>query len=107
MAAGRTLERLADRWSFPMHPLTLSAVFLAIASAFVLYGLGYDTRQLEAEVAAKERRAEEAHSDIAVYKAERAHLARPERIEALARGQGLAPPAETQFIERAPPAANP
>ncbi len=86
-----------------MHPLTLSAVVLAIASAFVLYGLGYDTRQLEAEVAAKERRAERAHSDIAVYKAERAHLARPERIEALARSQGSArPPKRNSSTPRRP-----
>ncbi len=92
-----------------MHPLTLTAVFLALASAFVLYGLGYDTRQLEAAIAAKERVAEEARSDIAVYKAERAHLARPDRIEKLARGLGLAPPSETQFVTTvaAPPAAQP
>lgn len=86
-----------------MHPLTLSAVFLAIASAFVLYGLGYETRKLEVAVTTKERRAEEARSDIAVYKAERAHLARPGRIEALARSVGLGPPAETQFKLSTPP----
>ena len=38
-----------------MHPLTVSAAFLAISSAFLLYGLSYDTRQLEARVSAQER----------------------------------------------------
>lgn len=82
-----------------MHPLTVSAAFLAISSAFLLYGLSYDTRQLEARVAAKERQADRARSDIAVLKAERAHLARPERIAPLARGQGLAPLTDRQISD--------
>lgn len=85
-----------------MHPLTVSAAFLAISSAFLLYGLSYDTRQLEARVAAQERSADKARSDIAVLKAERAHLARPERIEPLARAQGLAPLSDRQFLDLAP-----
>jgi cell division protein FtsL len=80
-----------------MRPATLSAVFMAIASAFLLYGLNYDTRLIESRVIAAERAAEAARGDIAVLKAERAHLARPDRIEPLARAQGLKPPVESQF----------
>lgn len=80
-----------------MHPLTVSAAFLAISSAFLLYGLSYDTRQLEALVAAQEREADRARADIAVLKAERAHLARPERIAPLARSQGLEPLSDQHF----------
>lgn len=85
-----------------MHPLTVSAAFLAISSAFLLYGLSYDTRQLEARVGAQERLAEQARSDISVLKAERAHLARPDRIEPLARAQGLAPITDKQIADRDP-----
>ncbi|MFA5952682.1 MAG: cell division protein FtsL [Hyphomicrobium sp.] len=80
-----------------MHSLTLSAAFLALSSAFLLYGLSYDTRQIEARVHGQERLAEKARSDIAILKAERAHLARPDRIEPLARAQGLAPLGEQQI----------
>jgi cell division protein FtsL len=87
-----------------MHPLTVSAAFLAIASAFLLYGLSYDTRQIEARVAAEERQADKSRSDIAVLKAERAHLARPDRIEPLARAQGLAPVTDQQMTGALPAA---
>lgn len=80
-----------------MQLLTLIAAALALASAFFLYGTNYETRQLEAHVNAQERVAEQARSDIAILKAERAHLARPERIEPLARAQGLAPAGEGQM----------
>jgi cell division protein FtsL len=88
-----------------MHPITVSAAFLAISSAFLLYGLSYDTRQLEARVAAQERQADIARSDIAVLKAERAHLGRPDRIEPLARAQGLAPLTDKQMLDEAPDGA--
>jgi cell division protein FtsL len=84
-----------------MHPLTVSAAFLAISSAFLLYGLSYDTRQLEARVAAQQRLADRARSDISVLKAERAHLARPDRIEPLARAQGLVPMSDQQIADEA------
>jgi len=74
-----------------MRILNIAAVFLALASAFLLYGLNYDTRMIEARLHAREREAERARADIAVLRAERAHLARPERIEPLARGLGLEP----------------
>ena len=77
--------------------LTVSAIFMALSSAFLLYGLNYDTRQLEARVNAQETQADIARSDIAVLKAERAHLARPERIDPIARAQGLRPVTDKQF----------
>lgn len=84
-----------------MRLLTLSAVFLALSSAFLLYALNNDTRQLETKVQQQDRAAAAARSDIAVLKAERAHLARPERIAAFAREQGLAPPAPQQLVQQA------
>jgi cell division protein FtsL len=83
-----------------MRMLTISSVFMALASAFMLYGLNYDTRVTAAHVQSLERRAEKARTDISVLKAERALLARPERIEPLARAQGLGPATESQ-LERA------
>jgi cell division protein FtsL len=80
-----------------MRLLNVMAFCFAISSALLLYGLNYDTRRLEAEVQQKERIAERARNDIAVLKAERGHLARPERIDALARRLGLVPPKPEQF----------
>jgi cell division protein FtsL len=80
-----------------MRIVNLAAFALALASAFLLYGINYDTRLLEARVQGEERAIEEARGDIAVLKAERAHLARPERIEPIARAQGLQPAAEQQI----------
>ncbi len=48
------------------------------------------TRQLAERVKAQERAIDTAHSDIAVLKAERAHLGRPDRIEPIARSKNLA-----------------
>jgi cell division protein FtsL len=81
-----------------MRILNVAAVFLALASAFLLYGLNYDTRMIEARLHAREREAERARADIAVLRAERAHLARPERIEPLARGLGLEPLAARHLL---------
>jgi cell division protein FtsL len=80
-----------------MRIVILGAVALTLASAFALYGSNYDTRLLEARVQAQEREIEEARGDIAVLKAERAHLGRPDRIEPLARAQGLGPATEAQL----------
>lgn len=80
-----------------MRLLNIAAFFFAVASALLLYALNYDTRRLEAQVLEKERLADEARSDIAVLKAERGTLARPDRIDGLARQLGLAPPKPEQF----------
>lgn len=85
-----------------MRLLTTTSIFLALASAFLLYGLNYDTRQLEARVQDEERAVAKARSDIAVLKAERAHLTRPERIEPLARAQGMAAATDKQFAREIP-----
>ena len=72
------------------------ALMLAtLASAFALYAIKYDTRRLEVRVQAQERALEKAESDVTILVAERAHLARPERLEPLARLIGLAPIAST------------
>jgi cell division protein FtsL len=81
-----------------MRYLVVSAAFMALASAFLLYGLNYDTRRIVAEVQSLERAAEKARGDIAILKAERAHLARPERIEPIARAQGLEPMTTRQLV---------
>lgn len=81
-----------------MRMLSISAVFLALASAFLLYSLNYDSRVLEAKVQAKARLADTLRDELAVLKAERAHLARPERIEPLARAQGLQPLRQRQVV---------
>ncbi len=81
-----------------MRMLNLGAMVLALASAFLLYGISYDTRLMDLRLQEKERAIEEARSDIAVLKAERAHLARPERIEPLARALGLQPTSERQLV---------
>lgn len=83
-----------------MPTLTLAAFFMALSSAFLLYGLTYDTRLIEQRVQAAERAADRARSEIAVLRAERAHLARPERIEPLARAQGLRPTLMPQVSSR-------
>jgi cell division protein FtsL len=80
-----------------MRLLNITAFFFALSSALLLYALNYDTRRLEAEVQDKERQADQARSDIAVLKAERGTLARPDRIDGLARQLGLGPPKAEQF----------
>ena len=82
-----------------MRLLSISAMFFALASAFLLYSLNYDSRRLEAQLHDQERLAEKFRGDIAVLKAERAHLARPERIEPFARAQGLKPVREHQVVK--------
>jgi cell division protein FtsL len=86
-----------------MRLLNVVAFCFAIASALLLYSLNYETKRLEAQVQAQERAAQKARSDIAVLKAERGHLSRPERIDALASQLGLRPPKPNQFARRAGP----
>ena len=69
-----------------------------LAAAFALYAVKYDTRRLEARVQAQERALEKAENDVAILMAERTHLARPERLEPLARLIGLAPVTPAQYL---------
>jgi hypothetical protein len=79
--------------------LMLSSIFLALSGAVLLYALNNETRALETRVQAQERQATTLRSDIAVLKADRAHLAQPERIEPAARAIGLQPPRPVQFAD--------
>lgn len=89
-----------------MRILNVAAVLMALASAFLLYGLNYDTRMVERQLQAREREAERARADIAVLRAERAHLARPDRIEPLARKLGLEPLAARHLMPGRTPQDN-
>jgi cell division protein FtsL len=80
----------------------LAGSALTIAAAMSLYALKHDTRRLEAEVHRLERAVDKAEGDIAVLKAERAYLSRPDRIETLARRMGLGPARETQYRRPGP-----
>jgi cell division protein FtsL len=78
--------------------LTPFALAFAVVSAFTLYSVKYDTRLIDERARQLERLIEAAESDIALLKAEHATLARPERIERLARRHlQLAPLAPAQL----------
>jgi cell division protein FtsL len=89
-----------------MHRAVNWVLMLAtLASAIGLYALKYDTRKLEARVLAQEQALEKAATEVSVLKAERAHLARPERLEPLARQLGLMPITPRQYVRVEPGAA--
>ena len=69
----------------------LVSIAAVIASAVTLYVVNYSTRALSFEVDARERHIDELTRDIAVQKAERAYLLRPERLEPAARALGMTP----------------
>jgi cell division protein FtsL len=82
-----------------MHrTVNLFLLLFAVASAFTLYAVKYDTRRLELQVKAQEQAVARLKADIGVLKAEYAHLARPERIEPMARRLGLAPVTSRQYL---------
>jgi cell division protein FtsL len=82
-----------------MHRAINWVLMLAtLASAFALYHVKHDTRRLEARVHAQESTLERAKTDVTVLLAERAHLARPARLEPLARAAGLAPITADQYL---------
>jgi cell division protein FtsL len=82
-----------------MHrTINLILLLLALASAFALYVLKYDTRRMEARVQSLERTVDKLEGEIARLKGEHAHLARPERIEPMARALGLAPIGPRQYL---------
>jgi cell division protein FtsL len=74
------------------------AIALTLVCAFALYTINYDTRRLEQRVQARERAAATAAAQVAVLKAERAFLARPDRIEPLAYALGMQPVSERQYV---------
>lgn len=78
--------------------LMLIAAIMMLAAATTLYAVSYDTRQIEAKVRAAERNAERLRGEIAILRAERAYLSRPERIEPHARAIGLRPVERGQFV---------
>jgi cell division protein FtsL len=83
---------------------TVTAVLATLATACGLYWVKLDTRQLELKVQAQERMLERAEHDIAVLRAEIAHLTRPERLAPLARGRlGLQPMAPEQLLRDGDP----
>ncbi|MEQ8824921.1 MAG: septum formation initiator family protein [Filomicrobium sp.] len=86
-----------------MKTALMLSVLLMLTSAFALYAVNHDTRKLEAGVAAQEKTIEKVQKDIAILKAERAHLARPERIGKEARELGLVPANRNQFTGYADP----
>lgn len=81
-----------------MRSAMIASVLAAMASAFLLYSVSYDTRKLAREAARLERKIEVLRGDLSILKAERAHLARPERIEPMARAMGLRPVQGHQMI---------
>ena len=83
-----------------LRMLSIVAAFMTLGAAFALYSLKYDTRRVEIAVQGKERALEKLEADIAILKAERAYLARPDRIEKMARKQGLGPIREQQYLSR-------
>src|SRR5262245_9284186 len=68
-----------------------------LGAAFALYAIKYHTRRLELRLREQERALEKAEAAVAVLRAERAYLARPERLEPLAQLIGLAPIASAQY----------
>ena len=91
-----------------MHrTVNLILLSIAVASAFALYVLKYDTRRMEARVRALERSLDQKKEEMAQLNARYAYLARPERIEPLARALGLAPIEGRQYLRVEAPAASP
>lgn len=74
------------------------AIAATLSSAFVLYSVNHETRELAEAVRNREKAIEKSLRDIAILKAERAHLARPARIAREARALGLEPARQDQFV---------
>lgn len=81
--------------------MMFGAIALMLASAFGLYAITHETRQIAADVQDKTKRKEKLISSIAVLKAERAYLARAERIGPAARALGMRPATGEQFVDQA------
>ena len=82
-----------------MPIVNIFSACLMLICAFILYSLNYETRLIESQTRLLERRTNTIRSDIALLKAEKAHLSRPERIEPLARKLGLEPLRAGQILQ--------
>jgi hypothetical protein len=78
--------------------ITWVLMLATLASAVTLYVIKQDTRRLEIRVLAQERTLERVQNDLTVLTAERAHLARPGRLEVMARAIGMAPITADQYL---------
>ena len=76
------------------------AAAAALLSAFALYAVSYQTRQIADGNQRMEGEIKQLGRDIAILRAERSYLMRPERIEPLARKLGMRPIHGRQFISR-------
>lgn len=79
---------------------TILSVGAAVLSAFALYAVSYQTQQIADTNHKMERQAIQLDREIAILRAERSYLMRPERIENLARQLGMRPVRGDQFITR-------
>ena len=69
-----------------------------IVSAFGLYVVSYKTREIVAANQRMEKDIDTITRDIAILRAERSYLMRPERIEPLALELGMGPVTGDQFM---------
>jgi hypothetical protein len=83
-----------------MRILMACAAAAMLISAYCLYAINYDTRELADRVQEQERKLEKTRQDIAILKADRAFAGRPSVIGPAARALGLAPASEAQFVRR-------
>ena len=83
-----------------VRALTTLVVLAMLLAAGSLYVVNTNTRGLERDVRKLEREKSALREQIAILKADRAYLARPVRIEALARGYGMRPATNSQLPRR-------
>jgi len=76
----------------------LLAIAAALASAFRLYAVSYQTQQIADQNSRMTSEIAKLSQDITILRAERTYLMRPERIEPLAGKLGMRPVAGRQFM---------
>jgi cell division protein FtsL len=72
----------------------------ALLSAFALYAISYQTRQIADSNQRMEKEINRLNRDITILRAERSYLMRPERLEPLARKIGMRPARGDQYLSR-------
>ena len=82
---------------------TFGTVAIALASAFALYAINTQTRRIALEVADQKKLKARIANRIATLKAERAFLARADRIGPAAEALGMRPARGDQFISGSAP----